>query len=153
MAQSRVDFGRAVGRPDGKGQMLPMTRHVYDYVEIDGDSSIEREFATDLDTSAEVVVYAKLPRGFAIPTPVGDYNPDWAIALHEEDTRHIYFVAETKGSMSTMEMREIEKAKVRCAEKFFRDLDRTIAPKNVRYAMVDSFEQLRSILAGAEKSA
>ncbi|MGY0561107.1 type III restriction-modification system endonuclease [Luteimonas sp. A277] len=153
MAQSRVDFSRAVGRSDGSGKLLPLARHVYDYVEIDGDSSIERQFAKDLDTSAEVVVYAKLPRGFAIPTPVGDYNPDWAIALHEDDTRHIYFVAETKGSMSTMELREIEKAKVRCAEKFFRDLDRTIAPKNVRYAMVDSFEQLRSILAGVAQSA
>jgi type III restriction enzyme len=145
-AQSRVDFSRAVGRIDDKGKVIPLSRHVYDYVPIDGDSSIERQFTQDLETSAEVVVYAKLPRGFAIPTPVGDYNPDWAIALEEGGTKHIYFVAETKGTMSSMELRAIEKAKIDCARQFFRDLDRSIAPERVRYEMVDSFAQLRTML-------
>jgi type III restriction enzyme len=67
----------------------------------------------------EVVVYAKLPRGFLIPTPVGDYNPDWAISFKEGAVKHIYFVAETKGSMSSMDLREIEKTKIKCARKFF----------------------------------
>jgi type III restriction enzyme len=68
---------------------------------------VEREFAEELDASTEVKVYAKLPRGFAIPTPVGDYNPDWAIAFDAGKVRHIYFIAETKGSMSSLELREI----------------------------------------------
>lgn len=103
------------------------------------DSSVEQRFAHDLDTSAEVIVYAKLPKGFGIPTPVGDYNPNWAIAFQEGAVKHIYFVAETKGSMSSMEFREIEKARIECARKFYRDLDRDIAPDSVRYEMVDSF--------------
>jgi type III restriction enzyme len=145
-AQSRVDFSRAVGRTDGSGRIQPLARHVYDYVPIDGDSSIERQFAQDLDTSAEVVVYAKLPRGFAIPTPVGDYNPDWAIALHDGPVKHIYFVAETKGTMSSMELRAIEQAKIDCARRFFRSLEAEGAAERVRYEMVDSFEQLRALL-------
>lgn len=68
------------------------------------DSKNERTFVAELDTSAEVVVYAKLPKGFFIPTPVGNYNPDWAIAFHEGTVKHIYFIAETKGSMSSMEL-------------------------------------------------
>lgn len=82
-----------------------LKRHVYDYVLT--DSATERKFVTELDTSAEVIVYAKLPNGFFIPTPVGNYNPDWAISFKEGAVKHIYFVAETKGSMSSMELREI----------------------------------------------
>lgn len=145
-AQSRVDFSRVTGRNDGSGTLQPLGKHVYDFVQT--DSSVEQRFAHDLDTSAEVVVYAKLPKGFAIPTPVGDYNPDWAIAFQEGKVKHIYFVAETKGSMSSMELRGIEKARIECARQFFRDLGRAIAPDNVRYEMVDSFQQLRALMAG-----
>jgi type III restriction enzyme len=77
-----------------------------------------------LDTSSEVVVYAKLPRGFHIPTPVGDYNPDWAISFKERTVKHIYFVAETKGSMSSLELRAIEKTKIQCAYRFFDEMNR-----------------------------
>jgi type III restriction enzyme len=72
------------------------------------DSTIERGFVNELDTSEEVVVYAKLPNGFSIPTPVGDYNPDWAISFKEGTVKHINFIAETKGSMSSMDLRKIE---------------------------------------------
>lgn len=144
-AQTKVDFSRVAGRSDGTGVLQPLGKHVYDFVQT--DSSVEQRFAHDLDTSAEVVVYAKLPKGFGIPTPVGDYNPDWAIAFQEGAVKHIYFVAETKGSMSSMELREIEKARIECARKFFRDLDRDIAPDSIRYEMVDSFQQLRAMLA------
>jgi hypothetical protein len=84
-----------------------LDRHIYDYVLTDSDT--ERKFVKELDTASEVVVYAKLPRGFLIPTPVGDYNPDWAIAFKEGVVKHVYFVAETKGSMSSMELRKIER--------------------------------------------
>lgn len=80
--------------------------HIYDYVLT--DSNIEREFVKELDTCTDVVVYAKLPRGFLIPTPVGDYNPDWAISFKEGAVKHVYFVAETKGSMSSMNLTPIE---------------------------------------------
>lgn len=110
--------------------------HIYDYVFT--DSKIERAFAENLDTSAEVTVYAKLPRGFSIPTPVGDYNPDWAIVFKDGQVKHIYFIAETKGSMSSLELREIEKARIQCAKKFFAK----ISSDQVKYDMVNNYEQL-----------
>jgi type III restriction enzyme len=110
--------------------------HIYDYVFT--DSKVEREFAEELDTSTEVKVYAKLPRGFSIPTPVGDYNPDWAIAFDAGKVRHIYFIAETKGSMSSLELREIEKARIDCAKKFFAK----ITSNEVKYDVVNSYERL-----------
>jgi type III restriction enzyme len=100
----------------------------------------------ELDTSAEVVVYAKLPRGFLIPTPVGDYNPDWAISFKEGSVKHIYFVAETKGSMSSMELRAIEQTKIECARKFFAEINRKIDHEHVKYDVVSSFGKLMEIV-------
>lgn len=121
-----------------------LQRHIYDYVLT--DSNIERQFVKELDTSNEVVVYAKLPRGFLIPTPVGDYNPDWAISFKEGAVKHVYFVAETKGSMSSMELREIEKTKIKCARKFFDDINKKFAPEQVKYDVVDSFGKLMELV-------
>ena len=133
--QTKQDFSKAGDK---------LQRHIYDYVLT--DSKVEREFVKDLDTASEVVVYAKLPRGFLIPTPVGDYNPDWAITFKEGVVKHIYFVAETKGSMSSMELREIEKTKIQCARKFFDELNRRYAPENVKYDVVDSFGKLMEVV-------
>ena len=121
-----------------------LKHHIYDYVLT--DSKVERTFVTELDTSSDVVVYAKLPRGFLIPTPVGDYNPDWAISFKEGQVKHVYFVAETKGSMSSMELREIEKTKIKCARKFFDEMNKRHAPENVKYEVVDSFGKLMEIV-------
>ena len=121
-----------------------LQRHIYDYVLT--DSNIERKFVKELDTSGDVVVYAKLPRGFLIPTPVGDYNPDWAISFKEGAVKHVYFVAETKGSMSSMELREIEKTKIKCARKFFDDINEKFAPEQVKYDVVDSFGKLMELV-------
>ena len=121
-----------------------LQRHIYDYVLT--DSNIERQFVKELDTSSEVVVYAKLPRGFLIPTPVGDYNPDWAISFKEGAVKHVYFVAETKGSMSSMELREIEKTKIKCARKFFDEINQRFAPEAVKYDVVDSFGKLMELV-------
>jgi len=123
-----------------------LKRHVYDYVIT--DSKKEREFVEELDVSDEVVVYAKLPKGFFIPTPVGNYNPDWAIAFKEEEVKHIYFVAETKGTMSSMELREVEQIKIECAKRFFENV---LNKKNkekypVKYDVVDSYERLMEIV-------
>ena len=133
--QSKQDFSKA-------GEKLK--RHIYDYVVT--DSNIERKFVEELDASKEVVVYAKLPRGFLIPTPVGDYNPDWAISFKEGSVKHIYFVAETKGSISSMDLREIEKTKIKCARKFFDEMNRRFAPENVKYDVVDSFGKLMAVV-------
>ena len=133
--QSKQDFSNAGN---------PLKHHIYDYVIT--DSKTERTFVNELDTSSEVVVYAKLPRGFFIPTPVGNYNPDWAISFKEGSVKHIYFVAETKGSMSSMELREIERTKIECARKFFNEINRIINPDNVKYDVVNSYGKLMEIV-------
>lgn len=133
--QTKQDFSKAGDK---------LQRHIYDYVLT--DSNIEREFVKELDTCTDVVVYAKLPRGFLIPTPVGDYNPDWAISFKEGAVKHVYFVAETKGSMSSMVLNEIEKTKIRCARKFFDEINKKYAPENVKYDVVNSFGKLMELV-------
>ena len=133
--QTKQDFSKAGDK---------LKRHIYDYVIT--DSGIEREFVRELDTCTEVVVYAKLPRGFLIPTPVGDYNPDWAVSFKEGSVKHVYFVAETKGSMSSMVLNEIEKTKIKCARKFFDEINKKYAPENVKYDVVNSFGKLMELV-------
>jgi type III restriction enzyme len=124
--KSKMDFDRA----------YEAKKHVTDYVF--SDSKGERQFAHDLDEASEVVVYAKLPRTFQIPTPVGNYAPDWAIAMKKDEVKHIFFIAETKGSMSSMELSAIEKAKIECAEKLFN----SISTSNVKYHKVTTYQDL-----------
>jgi type III restriction enzyme len=119
---------------------IPVNRHVYEYIFT--DSKNERDFVRELDSSVEVVVYAKLPRSFFIPTPVGNYNPDWAIAFKEGKVKHVYFIAETKGSMSSLELRKIEESKIECARKFFRK----ITSDQVKYDVVDSYGKLMELV-------
>lgn len=111
-------------------------KHLFDHIVY--DSTNERKFAQELDVSQEVAVYVKLPDGFFISTPVGHYNPDWAIAFKDGTVKHIYFVAETKGSMDTMELRGIEGAKIHCAREHFK----AISGENVVYDVVDSYQAL-----------
>ena len=124
-------------------------KHIQPYVFTDGtaDKSVERKFAEDLDGAAEVCVYAKLPKGFSIPTPVGNYSPDWAIAFNEGTVKHIYFVAETKGTMESLQLRPIERAKISCARRLFNE----ISTDNVVYHDVDSYQNLLNIMPTIEK--
>ena len=117
---------------------------IQDYVFTDGsaDKSIERRFAEDLDAAEEVCVYAKLPKSFHIPTPVGNYSPDWAIAFYEGKVKHIFFVAETKGTMESLELRPIEQAKISCAKKLFNEM----STSNVKYHDVDSYQHLLDVM-------
>ena len=124
--KSKMDFDRA----------YEAKKHITDYVF--SDSKGERQFAHDLDEANEVVVYAKLPRTFQIPTPVGNYAPDWAIAMKKDGVKHIFFIAETKGSMSSMDLSAIEKAKISCAEKLFN----SISTANVKYHKVTTYQDL-----------
>ena len=134
-SQTGQDFSRATQK---------LKNHVYDYAITDSD--VERRFVKELDTSTEVVVYAKLPRGFLIPTPVGDYNPDWAISFREGNVKHIYFVAETKGSMSSMKLREIEKTKIECARKFFAEISQQVTGDKVKYDVVTDYAKLMDVV-------
>ena len=111
-------------------------KHLYDHILY--DSTNERDFATELDIRSEVAVYVKLPNGFYISTPVGRYNPDWAIAFYEGMVKHIYFVAETKGSMRSMQLRDIEKAKIHCAKEHFK----AISNGDVVYDVIDGYQAL-----------
>lgn len=129
--QTGQDFYRATDK---------LKKHIYDYAIT--DFHIERDFVKKLDTSSEVVVYAKLPRGFLIPTPVGDYNPDWAISFKAGSVRHIYFVAETKGTMSSMKLREIENKKIECARKFFEEISQQVTEDRIRYDVVTGYDKL-----------
>ena len=126
--------------PTIKGRLdvnaMKAQRHLYDHIVY--DSTNERNFAADLDTNTSVAVYVKLPDSFYIATPVGRYNPDWAIAFYEGAVKHIYFVAETKGSLRSMELRDIEKAKIHCAREHFK----AISNGNVVYDVVDSYQAL-----------
>jgi hypothetical protein len=115
---------------------IKANKHLYDHIVY--DSSNEKAFAESLDVSTDVAVYVKLPDGFYISTPVGHYNPDWAIAFYEGNIKHIYFVAETKGSMNSMQLRMIEDAKIHCAREHFK----AISSGNVVYDVVDSYQSL-----------
>ena len=119
---------------------------IQDYVFTDGyaanGESVERRFVTDLDAAEEVVVYAKLPKGFSIPTPVGNYSPDWAIAFQEGSVKHIFFIAETKGTMESMNLKPVEQAKLACAKRLFNN----ISTSHVRYSAVNSYQELLNVI-------
>jgi len=134
-------FTKTVSLPDGLKRAREAKKHVYDYVV--SDSGSERAFSGNLDASSDVVVYAKLPGGFYIPTPVGTYNPDWAIAFKEGSVKHVYFVAETKGTMRSLELRGKELAKIDCARQFFKKMQ----SPNVKYDVVDSYDKLIDLVS------
>ena len=135
-AEAGNDFSQAVGK---------LNKHVFDYAIC--ESGVEKKFIEDLDTSPDVVVYSKLPRGFLIPTPVGDYNPDWAIAFTSGSVKHLYFVAETKSSQPSMKFRELEAKKIECARKFFAEVGRRINEDQVVYDVVEDFSRLMAVVS------
>ena len=111
-------------------------KHIYDKLRYDSD--MERKIGAAMDVADEVELYVKLPRGFYIHTPMGKYNPDWAIVLRENEIKHIYFVAESKGSTLDLQLRGIEVAKMECARRHFAQ----ISSGDVKYDVVNSFEDL-----------
>jgi type III restriction enzyme len=117
-----------------------LQKHIYDYITT--GSKIESEFAKALETSTQVVVYAKLPRSFYISTPIAKYSPDWAIVFDKDTVRHIYFVAETKGSEADMDLRGVEKLKLHCATEHFKEISGT----DVKFEKVTSYDKLLEIV-------
>lgn len=127
-----IDFDRAV----------KADKHITPYVIVDSDT--EKKFAIDLERNdGDVCVYAKLPRTFKIPTPVGDYSPDWAIAFYEGKVKYIYFIAETKGSMESLQLKKVESAKIRCAKKLFASINNG----TVHYDVADTYQHLMDIMS------
>ena len=120
--------------------IIDVEKHVYDLLRY--DSKNERKFAEALESSSEVSVYAKLPTGFKIPTPVGNYNPDWAIVFESGSVKHIYFIAETKGSMSTLQLKGAEDLKINYAHEHFKLLEN----ESVKYDVVDGYETLLDVV-------
>ena len=133
-AASRADFDKAI----------QTSKHITDYVV--SDSKGERDFAHDLDEAEEVVVYAKLPRSFSIPTPVGNYAPDWAIAMQKDGVKHIFFIAETKGSLLSMQLNAIENAKIDCYSQMMDD----ISTDKVKYHKVTCYQDLIDAMTSAK---
>ena len=128
--------------PRNASSAMSVKKGIQDYVFPDSDG--EAGFAHDLDAADEVEVYAKLPRTFAIPTPVGNYAPDWAIAFKQGAVQHVYFVAETKGTLDTLELRGVEEAKIACAKKLFNEANTS----DVRYHEVTSYADLYDLVTG-----
>lgn len=128
----------------GYDKAFTAQKAIQDYVFTDGsaEKSVERKFAEDLDSAQEVCVYAKLPRTFQIPTPVGNYSPDWAIAFNQGTVKHVFFIAETKGTMESLNLRPIEQAKISCAKKLFNEM----STSKVVYHDVDSYQHLLDIM-------
>lgn len=119
-------------------------KHIKDVVLLDGttENSIERRFVRELDLANEVSVFAKLPSGFYISTPMGNYTPDWAIAFYEGTVKHIYFIAETKGSLNSLQLRRMEDMKIESAKALFNGL----LKDKVSYGTVDSYKSLLDII-------
>ena len=116
---------------------LRSTKSLYDLVVVDSQG-VEKRFAEELEQQEMVEVYTKLPRGFYISTPMGKYNPDWAIAFREGSVKHIYFVAETKGSEDVTQLREVEQNKIECARRHFA----SISDSTVKFDVVSSYSSL-----------
>ena len=117
-----------------------LEKHIYDF--LTSDSKIEADFAQALENSNEVVVYAKLPKSFSVSTPVASYSPDWAVVFDKDKVKQIYFIAETKGSDSDMDLRGIEKLKIHCATEHFKE----ISGAEVHFKKVASYDTLKTML-------
>lgn len=135
-----VDIFTEEKLPTDSSRAVRTNRHIFDYVYT--DSKNEREFVALLDSGTEIEVFAKLPKAFSIPSPVGGYTPDWAIAFKQGAVKHVYFVAETKGSMSSMAFRKIEETKIECARRSFS----RITSEQVKYGVVNSYAKLMELV-------
>ncbi len=154
MIVEHISYNRIAGKYDSSifvperklniNKVIEAQKHITPYIAFDSEG--EKAFAEALEGATEVQVYAKLPRKLKIPTPVGNYAPDWAIVFNDRTVRHVFFVAETKGSLDGMELRGVEKAKTECAKKLFN----RISTSKVRYGVVDKFENLYNLINGID---
>ncbi len=121
--------------------ILEVKKHIFDYLKT--DSKTERKLGLELDLQKnDISVYAKLPSGFKISTPVGSYNPDWAIVFDNKKIKHIYFIAETKGSLDSLQLKKIEDLKIKYAQKHFNAL----GDENIRYDVITNYQDLLNVV-------
>lgn len=154
MIVEHISYNRIAGKYDSSifvperklniNKVIEAQKHITPYIAFDSEG--EKAFAEALEGATEVQVYAKLPRKLKIPTPVGNYAPDWAIVFNDGTVRHVFFVAETKGSLDGMQLRGVEEAKTKCAQKLFN----RISTSKVRYGVVDKFENLYNLINGID---
>lgn len=116
--------------------MIQSEKSVYDYIIYDSD--VEAEFAKKFENNEDVQMYVKLPDWFKIDTPLGGYNPDWAVLIEKDGTERLYFVVETKGNILAEELREREYRKIQCGHKHFEALG-----NGVVFTETDSFEKFK----------
>lgn len=129
-------FGYLKDELNKEGDMVASTKSPYESLVLDSD--IERNFALELEKNKNVKVYAKLPSWFKIPTPLGNYNPDWAVLIktgEANDEEKLYFVVETKGSIFEEERREVENLKIKCGKKHFETVS-----EDVKFEVTNNFE-------------
>src|SRR5699024_153840 len=120
--------------------LLESEKGVHDYVVY--DSTVEKEFAEKLETNQDVLVYVKLPNWFKIPTPLGNYNPDWAILINDAGEEKFYFVTETKSTLDRSELRTTEEKKIECGEQHFKALE-----NGVEYFVATNFDDVLNKVA------
>ena len=121
-----------------KKNMLDATKSVYKQVVY--ESEVESRFADDLEKNTAVKVYAKLPGWFTVPTPLGSYNPDWAVLVDSDEGERLYFVVETKGSLFASDLRGTENAKIKCGKAHFNAL--AVGESPARYEVATSVGEL-----------
>lgn len=114
---------------------IEVKKHIYDYLK--SDSNVEKEFARAMD-NGQIIVYAKLPNEFKIPTPMGTYNPDWAVVFERVDRKNIYFVAETKGNCEELQLKGAENLKIQYAKRYFECLN----DEDIIYDCVNNYGEL-----------
>jgi type III restriction enzyme len=120
--------------------MIDSKRSVYEQVIFQSDT--ERTFADDLEKNEAIKVYAKLPGWFRVPTPLGPYNPDWAVLVEKDGAERLYFVVETKSSLFTDDLRDKESAKIECGKAHFKALEVREAP--AQYIVARSVDDVLS---------
>lgn len=120
--------------------IIEVRKHLFDYLKYDSD--VEKELAGKLDSASEVLFYVKLPGVFKINTPVGTYNPDWAIVFDDINVKYIYFIAETKGSSNEKDLKEVELAKIECARRHFKE----ISSYNLKYDVIESYDDMLRLI-------
>ena len=121
-----------------KNMLMDTQKSIYEHVVY--DSTTERDFADGLEKNNAIKLYAKLPGWFKVPTPLGTYNPDWAVLVEEDGSQHLYFVVETKSSLFTDDLRDKESAKIECGKAHFKAL--AVGENPARYVVARSVGDL-----------
>ena len=132
-----------------KNMLMDTQKSIYEHVVY--DSAIERDFADDMEKNEAIKLYVKLPDWFRVPTPLGPYNPDWAVLVEDDGAQRLYFVVETKGSLFADDLRDKESAKIECGKAHFEALAADhagVGDRPARYVVARNIDDLLSEVIG-----